>query len=134
MKKFLWKKMSLRVLAKQSLFLVFTFYLSTCLSAVLLTVDTGQRDASVAALNFDLQGNPTINSVFAPTLTDTTGKVVLTIAANTDYMVFATKQGRGPSLRDQVMMGKAIPVRTSSDMTISLQLNETISNVGTINI
>ncbi|MDO8733835.1 MAG: carboxypeptidase regulatory-like domain-containing protein [Elusimicrobiota bacterium] len=100
--------------------------------AVQLTVDTGAAGAKVSALNFDSMRNPSPNSVFD--LTDATGKAVLNIAANTDYVVFATKQGKGPSLREQVMMGRAVPVRTSGDMTISLQLNETISNVGTINI
>lgn len=120
-------------------FAVTTYYLlltTSCLSAVQvnLTVDTGVEGAGagVAALNFDSNHNPSPNSVFG--LTDTAGKAILTISADTDYMVFANKQGRGPTLRDQVMMGKAVPVRTASDKTISLPLTETISNVGTINI
>lgn len=108
---------------------LFTIY---CLNAVQLTVETGVANAGVTALNFDSMHNPSPNSVFG--LTDATGKAVLTITADTEYMVFATKQGRGPTLRDQVMMGKSVPVNTPIDKIISLSLSETISNVGTINI
>ncbi|HAX62459.1 MAG TPA: hypothetical protein DCX95_07925, partial [Elusimicrobia bacterium] len=116
--------------------LLTTYYLlltTSCFSAVHLTVETGEADAKVAALNFDAMHNPSPNSVFKPA--DATGKAVLEIAADTDYVVFANKQGRFPTLRDQVMMGKAIPVRTASDMTVYFSLTETLPyDVGIIYI
>ncbi len=117
-------------------FAVTAYYLlltTSCFSAVHLTVETGEADAKVAALNFDAMHNPSPNSVFKPA--DATGKAVLEIAADTDYVVFANKQGRFPTLRDQVMMGKAIPVRTASDMTVYFSLTETLPyDVGIIYI
>lgn len=105
---------------------------ASCLSAVELTVNTASN-AEVAVLNFDSAGNPTIDSVFGTA--NGAGIVTLTINPNTNYMVLATKQGLGPTIREQIFMQKGVPVRTSApSMSVSLPLNDSVSNVGQIRI
>lgn len=110
------------------------WYLASCvcLSAVQLTVHTA-AGADVSVLNFDTSGNPTTNSVFGTA--DGSGNATVTITANVDYTVFATKQGLGPTIREQIFMGKAVPVKTSAaSISVNLPLNESVSNVGKIKI
>ncbi|MBI5573225.1 MAG: carboxypeptidase regulatory-like domain-containing protein [Elusimicrobia bacterium] len=110
-----------------SYFLLFT----SCLSAVQLIVETGVAGANVVAVNFGTPGNP---PTVIPGTADSSGKAVLEILSDTDYRVFATKHGKGPSIRDQVMMQKSIPVKTAFPLPVSLLLNEDLTNVGIIRI
>ncbi|MDD5686644.1 MAG: carboxypeptidase regulatory-like domain-containing protein [Elusimicrobia bacterium] len=102
------------------------------LSAIQLTIETGVQGAGVSAMTFDTMGNP--QDVTASGITDAQGRVVLNILPNTQYTVFATRHGKGPTVRDQVMERKALQVNTPIDKTLSLFLNEDLTNVGRIRI
>ncbi|MFH0947715.1 MAG: carboxypeptidase regulatory-like domain-containing protein [Elusimicrobiota bacterium] len=101
------------------------------LSAVQLTVETGVEGATVGAMKF---GTPSAPPIVSTGTTDSYGRAVLNIPADTDFMVFATKHGKGPTIRDQVMQGKMVAVKTAVPMAVALLLNEGLTNVGIIRI
>ncbi|MBN1383818.1 MAG: carboxypeptidase regulatory-like domain-containing protein [Elusimicrobia bacterium] len=123
-----------------NLFLAITLFCTLCALHCLyavqgpvdLTVHTGRAGAFVAILNFDTNGNPDpLTSQFGTA--DGSGNLTRTINPNTEYIVFATKHGWGPTIRDQ-MFKDAVHVNTAASTDAYLMLDKPVSGVGQIRI